>query len=199
MKLNIFNYKETEDSVSITMRAEQEENGYSNSVIDDFIISKAQYPHIATQDEFKTLAHNLLKPVYERVFKDTGYVEESLNPVDFNIIKPSVSKVSIVGNGIIRKIDGVDPGAMYFGNVYDQYGNYMKNCDVELLEPIEDVSIDDGLLILGDYTGEVKLHCSYYSHEDNVVVTVKNEEKRLSDDEIILNAIADLYERMGAK
>lgn len=181
MKIQISNYKETEENICLTIRVEQEENNYQNSVPYNYEFNKLQYPYLSTGDDFKTLAFRLLKPIYERVFKNTGYVEETPNPIDFKITEPRLQSLELHTPENIVKYLGEDFTLQFNAVALNQFGEVIENITPQY---------DPGAI--SDSMTELQVTANYEDLSDQVTIPVQVQERPISEIQMLGKMVSDL-------
>lgn len=200
MKIKIINQEQNELNYVIELRIEQELSPF-NSINQDVTLSKADISHLS-QDELYTIAYKKVKDVaiqeFTKVNKilngDIEYVEEEANADKFTLMEAKHNSIEIVGINNITKEIGNSVTFQYTSIIKDQYGSFLKDVNIELKEEYDNVSLIDGFLAIGDFSGQITLKSSCYSLVKEFVIDVIQIPKVLTQEEIILTAIAELYE-----
>lgn len=195
VKIEIIKHNDLEDFHEIEVRVEQE-TGINNSYNKTVKIEKAIADSL-DNDELYTLAYYRVKDNIIEKFKSISYEEEEDVSIDFKIIEPKVKAIRIEGESNIIKEIGKSYEAYYKAKVIDQYGNHMKNVSVKLDEDYDNIILKDGVLSIGSFNGQIVITSSYYSHTASLTVSINEYERKLTEQEIILNAIAEIYEMIG--
>lgn len=193
MLIKIVKHDETDLKHLVEIRLEQEE-AIKNSFNFNIEINKSLG---LAKDEVYTMAYRQVKDKAIELFKKIEYVEEEDTPIDFTIVSPKANTIRIIGADSINKTIGKDICTDYVAQVFDQYGFYMKDVAVKLDTVYEGVELVNGKLSIKSYSGQLKLISSYYSHLAELIVDVVESDPVLSEQEIIMNSIAELYELLN--
>lgn len=195
MRIEIKHHEIVDNNHVIDIRVEQELE--PNNSISQYVKFNAEDIIGLSNSEIYTKAYYKVKLLALDVFKKVQYQDEDDNPIDFSLVQPKAKVIKIVGSELISKEVGKDHEAHYEAKIFDQYGDYMKNTTVKLDGEYEGVDIVDGKLSVTSYSGQIKLVASYYSNLTELLVNIEEYEPVMSDQEIIMSAIAELYEMIG--
>lgn len=191
MKILIKDFKRTEETVSMMLRIEQEPNlsGYENSIGPEYIeFDSSNYSELS-DDEFMTMAFNRLWPVALKIFKQTGYLEEPLNPVEFELIESTETRIIIDGPLAINKFIGHDKEELYSAIVIDQYKKPMRPVALSL----DGVVLENGILTISEDVDQViNLVAVDGEFSESLELTVMVVEKELTETEELASLVTTL-------
>lgn len=195
MKIKILSHDITDSKHIIDMRIEQEKKPFNS--ISQYIELSIHEVTGLSNDEIYTKSFYKVKDKAVEVFKKVSYDLEEFKPIGFELINSKATSIVLSGMSDICKEKDKDLKVKYIANVIDQYGNYMFSTEVSLCSDYEGLSMIDGELTIKSYLGEAKISANYESMYTEMILNITEKDKILTEQEILMNAVTELYEMIG--